>query len=185
MGSAMRLALKLHPDCVCEAVTGIEVEVVRTAGGELALRYFAVGAIDRLAVPPAAGPARVDGLWEHTCFEAFVRSGKGYYELNFSPAGEWAIYRLEGYRSRMSAPPEARPPLIATHADKASLELTVTVALGALAGLAGEAPWQFGISAVIEEVGGRKSYWALAHPPGKADFHHPDSFALQLGRATS
>ena len=36
------------------------------------------------------------------------------------------------------------------------------------------------ISAVIEEADGTKSYWALAHPPGKPDFHHADGFALQL-----
>ena len=30
------------------------------------------------------------------------------------------------------------------------------------------------ITAVIEEKGGRKSYWALAHPPGRPDFHHAD-----------
>ena len=42
------------------------------------------------------------------------------------------------------------------------------------------------LAAVIEEVDGTKSYWALRHPPGKPDFHHPDCFALTLearGRA--
>ena len=39
---------------------------------------------------------------------------------------------------------------------------------------------RLGLSAVIEETSGRKSYWALAHPPGKADFHHSDCFALEL-----
>jgi hypothetical protein len=33
---------------------------------------------------------------------------------------------------------------------------------------------------VIEETNGRLSYWALAHPPGKPDFHHSDCFALEL-----
>ena len=45
-------------------------------------------------------------------------------------------------------------------------------------------PWdrtgELGISAVIEEQDGRLSYWALAHPPGKPDFHHRDCFALRL-----
>jgi hypothetical protein len=36
---------------------------------------------------------------------------------------------------------------------------------------------------VIEETNGRKSYWALAHPPGKPDFHHSDCFALGLPAA--
>jgi hypothetical protein len=37
-----------------------------------------------------------------------------------------------------------------------------------------------GLSAVIEEINGHRSYWALAHPPGNADFHHSNCFALEL-----
>ena len=36
------------------------------------------------------------------------------------------------------------------------------------------------LSAVIEHLDGRISYWALRHPPGKPDFHHPQGFALEL-----
>ena len=36
------------------------------------------------------------------------------------------------------------------------------------------------VSAVIEETDGTKSFWALRHPPGPPDFHHPDCFALTL-----
>ena len=36
------------------------------------------------------------------------------------------------------------------------------------------------LSAVIEETDGTKSYWALRHPPGPPDFHHPDCFALRI-----
>ena len=47
----------------------------------------------------------------------------------------------------------------------------------------GKADWQIGVSAVIEETDGPKSYWALAHPPGDPDFHHPDCFALEFPAA--
>jgi hypothetical protein len=40
--------------------------------------------------------------------------------------------------------------------------------------------FEVAISAVIEELDGTKSYWALAHPPGQPDFHHPACFAGQL-----
>lgn len=40
--------------------------------------------------------------------------------------------------------------------------------------------WLANIAAVIEEADGTKSYWALAHPPGPPDFHHPDCFVLEL-----
>ena len=36
------------------------------------------------------------------------------------------------------------------------------------------------LSAVIETTDGAMSYWALAHPSAKPDFHHPDSFVLDL-----
>jgi hypothetical protein len=36
---------------------------------------------------------------------------------------------------------------------------------------------------VIEEQGGGKSHWAIAHPPGQPDFHHRDCFAAELAAA--
>lgn len=39
---------------------------------------------------------------------------------------------------------------------------------------------RLGLSAVIEGVDGAISYWALVHPSDKPDFHHPDSFVLDL-----
>jgi hypothetical protein len=33
---------------------------------------------------------------------------------------------------------------------------------------------------VIEDADGSLSYWALAHPPGRPDFHHTEAFALDL-----
>ena len=41
-------------------------------------------------------------------------------------------------------------------------------------------PWEFGLSAVIEEEGGAKSLWALRHGEGKADFHADACFAARL-----
>jgi hypothetical protein len=40
-----------------------------------------------------------------------------------------------------------------------------------------------GLSAVVKETSGRQSYWALAHPSGKPDFHHSDCFALEVPQA--
>jgi hypothetical protein len=42
---------------------------------------------------------------------------------------------------------------------------------------------RLGLSAVIEEERGMLSYWALKHPTGRPDFHHPDAFALELAWA--
>ena len=41
--------------------------------------------------------------------------------------------------------------------------------------------WEINLTAVLEEQDGTKSYWALAHPPEKPDFHMPDCFIGKLG----
>jgi hypothetical protein len=41
-------------------------------------------------------------------------------------------------------------------------------------------PLQLALSAVIEDDRGTLSYWALKHPSGKPDFHHPEAFALEV-----
>ena len=171
----MRLTLKPHPDSRSDAVTSIGVEAVRTAASVLGLRYLVLGRIADLALPPPAPSSRRDGLWAHTCFEAFLADdfGDGYTELNVAPSTEWAGYRFRGYRSgRQDALLPTPRVQVSVSADL--LELRVALQLKS----AGRR--RLGLSAVIEELNGTKSYWALAHPPGGPDFHHPDCFALEL-----
>ena len=40
--------------------------------------------------------------------------------------------------------------------------------------------WEIGLSAVIEEIDGTKSYWALAHGKGPPDFHNSACFDYRL-----
>jgi hypothetical protein len=175
----VRLALKCHPDTPCAAVTRIEVEVARAGQGALALRYVLSGAIGDLVIPPPAAPARTDELWRRTCFEAFVRPepGKAYYEFNHSPSTQWAAYRFSGYRDGMAPADIAAPHIDLTRAAD-RLELRAHLALPDFA----DAPWRLGLSAVIEETNGAKSYWALAHPTGRPDFHHAHGFAATLAQ---
>ncbi|HEY3813092.1 MAG TPA: DOMON-like domain-containing protein [Caulobacteraceae bacterium] len=175
----MRLALKPHPDAPAGPVTGIEVEVNRD-GSKLALRYRARGRIADVLLPQAAAPARRDDLWKHTCFEAFLRAGGGgYVELNLSPSSEWAAYRFTGYRAGLT--PAAVPAVtVTTERGDGLFELNASVDVGGE--IVFDTPAAFGLSAVIEDVSGAKTYWALAHAPGKPDFHHPDAFASELPR---
>ena len=174
----MRYALKPHPDTPCEAASRIEVDVERPAEGVLALTYRLSANVAELRLPPPAEPVRRDRLWETTCFEAFFQphGDHGYFEFNFSPSTEWAAYRLSGYRSGMIAAPN-EPPTLATGAGVGWYELRATLRL----------PWlgnaRLGLSAIVEDQAGHKSYWALAHPPGKPDFHDPACFAAKLAAA--
>lgn len=169
----MRHALVPHPASPCDAVTNLEVEVARETGG-LALRYILTGDLGRLAIPAPAAAARVEGLWEHTCFEAFLASGgDGYREFNFSPSTAWAAYRFAGYRQGMAPLEGIEPPRIQTTVTADTLEVRVSLAQRA-------GPVRLGLTAVIAEVGGRVSYWALRHPAERPDFHHAGGFVLQI-----
>lgn len=161
----MRRPLKLHPHSVCAAAAGVQVEIARPAGGSLVLSYAVTGRIDDLLLPQIAAPARADELWRHTCFEAFLKdaAGEAYYEFNFAPSTQWAVYRFDRYRSGMRPATEIEPPQIVRQTAPDRYLLRV------------------GLSAVIEEKNGNISFWALAHPPGRPDFHHAGCFALELG----
>lgn len=175
---AKGLQLQCHQDFRVRATDSIEVWIERSSGG-FWLRYHIEAPLDDLTIPDPAAPGRVDGLWQHLCCEAFLRrpGEDGYIELNFSPSRQWAAYRFAAYREggtdfELSAAPE-----IFLDASDSHLALEVEFIL--------PDDWQssalsVALSAVIEEADGSKSYWALRHPPGKPDFHHPDCFALML-----
>jgi hypothetical protein len=173
----MRHALKLHPHSHCAAVTRIEVEVVRGQDSALLLAYEVTGRIDDLRLPPIVAAARADELWRHTCFEAFVcpAPGEAYDEFNFSPSTQWAAYHFDGYRSGMRAAAEMAAPRIEGQSGPERYTLQASLDLGLLK----DARCRLGFAAVIEEASGSLSYWALAHPPGKPDFHRADCFTCE------
>ena len=181
----MRQALRLHPDSRCSAATGVKVDVARPRGDSLVLRFFVTGKISDLRMPLVTAPERANELWQHTCFEAFVRASAadGYYEFNFAPSTQWAAYRFSGYRRGMRVATEVDAPLIEAQSSPQRYILQACLDLSRLSNLPRDTGWRLGLSALIEETGGRKSYWALVHPPGRADFHHPDSFAYELAPA--
>jgi hypothetical protein len=178
----MRQTLKLHPGSLCSAVTHIEVEVMSPCAGSLLLSYLVTGRISDLRIPPAVAAARTDELWRHTCFEAFVRNslGPAYYEFNFAPSTQWAAYRFDHYRRGMRAATEISAPRIDVQSSRTCYRLQASLEMDQMSSLRIDGAWRIGLAAVIEDTSGHKSYWALAHPSGKADFHHSDSFALQF-----
>ena len=176
---AMRLILRPHPNSRSAAGTVVETEVRRQQTA-LLLRYFVTG--NDLLLPPLAEPVRANELWRHTCLEAFVQAppSKGYFEFNFAPSTQWAVYRFSGYRTGMRIAGEIEAPELTIKLDRGHFELRALVGVGGLSDLPPSAPWKIGLSAVVEDTAGHLSYWALTHPADKADFHHPDGFSLEL-----
>ncbi|MDP2116184.1 MAG: DOMON-like domain-containing protein [Brevundimonas sp.] len=167
----MHVALVPHPDTPSSAVSRIEAEV-GYEGGRLRLRYWIEGDTAKVRWPARAEPERTDGLWRHTCFEAFVQTADGYHEFNMTMYGQWASYHFNSYRAGMT--PAEEQVLFDIHEGR-----DIYMDLGFLVDLPRN-PERLGLSAVIEDIDGAISYWALAHPSDKPDFHHPDSFVLDL-----
>ena len=171
-------SLSPHPANRPGAIEALDIEVRRVAGS-LVLDYRLRADPEALRLPPAVTPRRADGLWRHTCLEAFVRpaGGAGYLEFNFSPSGEWAAYRFEARREGMQPLELPREPETQfTHLPQ-ELRLQAEVLLPA----SYEAPLRLGLAAVVEAADGTLGYWALRHGPGAPDFHDPESFTLRLG----
>jgi hypothetical protein len=181
----MHQALRLHPDSRCAAVTEIAVDVARPRPGALVLRYVVSGRMSELRLPAAAMSVRADELWRHTCFEAFIRAAPSaaYYEFNLAPSTQWGAYGFTGYRDGMRMAGEIGAPRIEVQSAPERYTLQAALELEKVPRLPCDAAWRLGLAAVIEEANGDKSYWALAHPPGKPDFHHADCFALELPAA--
>jgi hypothetical protein len=155
--------------------------------GNLAVSYAVRGDLSRLRFPAPRAPRIADRLWEHTCCELFIacKGRPGYHEFNLSPSGEWAEYAFESYRKPRAGESGAgsTPPQVAVRGGAGKLELDAVIRLDRLAAVRPGADLALALSAVIEDSDGALSYWALRHPPGKPDFHHPAAFALDLEKA--
>jgi hypothetical protein len=168
--------LVCHPDTPALAVSAVGARVAGCDEHWLTLRWRIEGA-GRLVVPPLARRGRADGLWATTCFELFVmRAEPAYAEFNLSPSEQWAAYDFIDYREGMAGRAMLRDPDCTFRPGIRFALFDAAIPRKALP----ELPARIGLSAVIEETGGVKSYWALAHPPGKPDFHAEACFAATL-----
>lgn len=172
------IRLICHPSTPPLKIDHVDVEI-RTAGhGRLFARYAVECETSLLLLPEPHESVRSDRLWHTTCFELFIRrpDSERYFEYNFSPSTEWALYRFSDYRKGMAEELVKRPRITCDYSES-------HFALNAEFDLPDgwrDGPLMIGPSAVIEESEGCKSYWALAHPSSEPDFHHKDCFAAPL-----
>jgi len=174
--------LHRHPDTVCRAVESINSLLLWHKGPVLTVTYVLNGNVELLRIPPYESVRRVDGLWRHTCCEAFIgaKDDFEYYEFNFSPSGEWSVYSFRDYRDGGPYVGDEPEPKITVERGAASFELSAVIRLDHLPGIQPDVRLRVGLSTVIEDLDGSLSYWALKHPVGKPDFHHSDNFVLEF-----
>ena len=164
---------------------GLTATIARPPSGSLRFSFELSGGLDDVLIAEVEPSRAVEGLWDRTCFEAFVGPvGRDcYVEFNFSPSTCWYAYSFSGYRKKTSGAELSRAPEISVDRRGDTLELIVTIAAelceGAVA-LAPNAPLRVGLSAVLKHRDGTQSYWALKHADAKPDFHNVDSFVLVL-----
>jgi hypothetical protein len=165
-------------------VRRIDVEISTTREGDLRLHYFVDGEVSRIVVPSPATARPADGLWRHTCFEAFIagQASTAYFEFNFSPSSQWAAYGFTGYREGMAPLEHVRPPQLTTIITDDRIAVEAVLHRETLLGLPGTATLRLGLAAVIERADGGLSHWALAHPSERPDFHDPAGFVLTIER---
>ena len=173
-----QVQLVCHPAHPTTRVDGLAVQVTRLGAG-VQLRYDLTGNLAQLEIPAARGAERRDELWKHTCFEAFIgaENTDAYVEFNFAPNGDWAAYRFSGYREK-AGHLDCSAPAIGMVID--GDRLIISVLIPAPPPDLTEGRLRLGLSAVVEEKDGRRSYWALHHPSNKPDFHHNETFKLSL-----
>jgi hypothetical protein len=169
--------LYAHPTTPSRTVERIDVDIEGDRS-HLALRYELTGSIESLLIPEPQTAKRADELWRHTCCELFVREAgaNGYLEFNFSPSSAWATYRFTAYREGMLSPPEAVAPAI--RCERSARQFVLRAELDVSPLRAADGALQCALACVVEDVDGTKSYWALAHPASKPDFHRREAFLL-------
>lgn len=153
----------------------LEADVTRT-GETLKLVYKILDAKNLLNLPTsftAEGNAvsRVDGLWNDTCFEMFLRpkGQKSYYEFNFSLTPAWNEYFFESYRL-------PQPPKQCQDISLKKIKWSGDLLEVELHGLKPEEKFEISLTAVLKEKSGAIHYMALKHAGREPDFHHVDSF---------
>lgn len=148
---------------------------------QLAITYLLHDPSGLICIPePAVSATRAHGLWERTCFECFIAvdDADGYWEINLSPAGDWNVYRFDDYRLGMREEAAVRALPMAIESRGPHLEIRCDLKLNPIVPPC--QPIKIALSAVLETAGGEKSFWAMAHPGPRPDFHHPAGFVLAL-----
>jgi len=173
--------LILHPDCSPGPIESVRAAIALEPSDGGAQRFHAgfrfEGDVSRVKIPAYGAHRRQDFLWKTSCFEVFIQpDGESFYrEFNFSPARNWAIYDFDDFRSNGRDGPD-RGIVIETMVEDGGRTLQLDARFETEIML----PARVALNAIVEDLDGNFQYWALAFPPGKAEFHSADCRALTI-----
>jgi hypothetical protein len=174
------IELSRHPASPPLALV-VEGRCVAASDGGLDLQFELRGDLDAIVLPDPGPPARLDGLWRHTCCEVFLghAGGPDYLEYNLSPSGAWAAYAFGAYRVPADAAPLPAPSIRVAR-EGSLLHLEAHLERRALALLGDPAVLEVGLTAVVDLAHGALGHYALHHPADQPDFHDARGFVLRL-----
>lgn len=170
-----------HPTTPAAMVSSVAASCSIVDRRGINLKFRIEADMARLSIPARATSRRGADLWRTSCGEAFIRPRGGtlYWEINISPSSEWSVYRFASYRSGRSDEANVADVEIEVARFERRLEIEASLVTPFLHEVLEESratEFDVGLSTVIEDESGVLSYWALAHPPGKPDFHQPSCF---------
>lgn len=148
---------------------------------QVEIEYQLIGNLLHVKIPQhSTSRTRQYDLWQHTCFEFFlgIKDSTQYWEFNLAPTGDWNVFYFENYRQDIAEETafNSLPFQITQKSDL--LQLSLEFELDKI--ITAQQNIEVGVTTVIEDKNQQLSYWALSHPKKEADFHHRDSFLINL-----
>jgi len=166
-----------------DELPGIEISGgIGRVQNQFTVRYELTGGMEQILIPPVSvSPVRKGGLWKTTCFEFFLAlpDRPQYWEFNMSPSGDWNVYKMDRYR-RMGFREEKLIGGMQVEARNSADGFTLRAIVDVKSIFEVDQVVEAGVTAVIRSRTGHESYWALAHPGGRADFHLREGFIIRL-----
>ena len=180
----MEIKLMSHPNTAQPSAPISVVAFLNRCNTKVMIEYVLTGDMKEFSIPAVSlNPSRVDGLWCHTCFEAFMRfeDSEAYYELNASPTDDWNLYSSSGYHQDRIADDRINYIFQESHFSEGIYRKVIHVDFANIfpADL-NKLDLHMGITAVLEDRNQNLSYWAHTHCDTRPNFHMLESFSLQL-----
>jgi hypothetical protein len=162
--------------------TGASIRLFATvtkSNHEMHAHFTLSGDTTTIQWPPPTGVTQGSDLWKQTCFELFLATAHSseYWEYNFSPSRQWAIYAFTDYRQpapiSLTHVPTIDPPQRSATAFALQAHFTLEPPLI-------KQPLIMGVSAIIQTTDGQRHFYALRHCSTKPDFHMRASFIVEM-----
>ncbi len=140
-----------------------------------------LGPIESLKIKNTSlSPQRREGIWHSTCFEVFLSSTKGtaYTEWNFCPSSDWWVMDFSSYRNRIeNSNIDERKPENLQWSLVNPEQLTCHFGISLPQNISRDS-LRIGLTSILENKAGIKTYWSLVHLHENPDFHASESFLI-------